>query len=129
MPDHFLYRVRLVNTLYWLQPSFVIGYNHRVATPLNKRFFIMRVSYLSLLAILAFTATIVTAEPITIGSRLELFVDDALIESIDGAELRIHHPQPKEVCFVRDEPWEGSGSGYDTVFQDGDLYRMYYKAW
>jgi len=79
-------------------------------------------------AALAFAAPAI-AEPVNIGSRLELFVDDALIESRDGVELRIHQPQPKEVCFVRDEPWEGSGSGYDTVFQDGDLYRMYYKAW
>lgn len=78
--------------------------------------------------VFGFTAHAV-GDPIDIGSRLELFVDDYLIESIDGAELRIHHPQPKEVCIVRDEPWEGSGSGYDTVFQDGDRYRMYYKAW
>jgi hypothetical protein len=28
-----------------------------------------------------------------------------------------------------DEPWEGTGSGYHSVFQDGDRYRMYYKAW
>jgi len=30
---------------------------------------------------------------------------------------------------VHDAPWEGSGSGYHSVFQDGDRYRMYYKAW
>jgi hypothetical protein len=30
---------------------------------------------------------------------------------------------------VHDAPWEGAGSGYHTVFQDGDRYRMYYKAW
>ena len=69
------------------------------------------------------------AEAIHIGSRLELFVDDYLVESLDGAELRIHRPIPKDVCIVRDAPWEGSGCGYHTVFQDGDLYRMYYKAW
>jgi hypothetical protein len=29
-----------------------------------------------------------------------------------------------------DRPWEGNMSGgYTTVFRDGDLYRMYYKAW
>lgn len=27
-----------------------------------------------------------------------------------------------------DSPWEGSGSGYHTVFRDGDLYRMYYRG-
>lgn len=30
---------------------------------------------------------------------------------------------------MHDASWEGSGSGYHTVFQDDDLYRMYYKAW
>ncbi|MCF6283913.1 MAG: hypothetical protein L3K26_01795 [Candidatus Hydrogenedentes bacterium] len=89
----------------------------------------MRISCLLLSTFWLLAHTSALAEPINIGSRLELFVDDYLIESRDGAELRIHHPQPKEICFVRDEAWEGSGSGYDTVFQDGDLYRMYYKAW
>lgn len=28
-----------------------------------------------------------------------------------------------------DEPWESSACGYHNVFQDGDIYRMYYKAW
>jgi len=70
------------------------------------------------------------AEPINIGSRLELMVDDYLIERMDGgAELRLHHPTPQEVVIVHDAPWEGSGSGYHTIFKDGDIFRMYYKAW
>lgn len=68
--------------------------------------------------------------PINVGSRLELFVDHNLIEKINGdAELRQHHPQPKERVIVHDEPWEGSGSGYHSIFKDGELYRMYYKSW
>ena len=67
---------------------------------------------------------------IDIGSRRELFVDDFLIERLAGkAELRLHHPEPREIALVHDAPWEGSGSGYHSVFQDGKLYRMYYKAW
>lgn len=66
----------------------------------------------------------------SIGSRRELFVDDALIERLHGqAELRLHQPVPREVVIVRDAPWEGAGSGYTSLFKDGDLYRMYYKAW
>lgn len=65
-----------------------------------------------------------------IGSRRELFVDDALLERLGGrAELRLHHPTPREIVLVHDAPWEGSGSGYHSIFQDGDRYRMYYKAW
>ncbi len=68
--------------------------------------------------------------PIEIGSRRELFVDQALIQKLDGgATQRLHHPIPREIALVHDEPWEGTGSGYHSVFQDGELYRMYYKAW
>lgn len=67
--------------------------------------------------------------PINIGSRLELMVDDHLIERMNGgARLVLHPPTPREVAIVMDKPWEGSGCGYMTVFQDGDLYRMYYRG-
>jgi hypothetical protein len=67
--------------------------------------------------------------PIDIGSRRELFVDDCLIDRLTGkAELRMHHPRAAEIAIVHDAPWEGSSSGYHTVFQDGNLYRMYYRG-
>ena len=67
--------------------------------------------------------------PINIGSRLELFVDDYLIAELsDGARLILKHPTPQEVAIVHDEPWEGNNSGYHSVFKDGDLFRLYYKA-
>lgn len=69
-------------------------------------------------------------DPILIESRLELFVDNYLIQDMKGgAEVVLHHPTPQEVVMVHDEPWEGSGSGYHSVFFDGEIYRMYYKAW
>jgi hypothetical protein len=64
-----------------------------------------------------------------IGSRLELLVDRYLIDRLGGgAARRLHNPVPREVCLVRNAPWEGSGSGYTTVFQDDSRYRMYYRA-
>ncbi len=66
---------------------------------------------------------------LNIGSRLELFVDDYLIESMKDARLILHKPVQREVVIVHDEPWEGNASGYHTIFQDGDIYRMYYNAW
>jgi len=70
------------------------------------------------------------AGPVALGSRRELFVDDFLIDRLaGGAALRLHHPQPREIALVHDAPWEGSGSGYHSVFKDGGRYRMYYKAW
>lgn len=65
-----------------------------------------------------------------IGSRRELFVDDALIERLQGkAELRLHQPVPQAIAIVHDAPWEGSGSGFHSLFQDEQIYRMYYKSW
>ena len=70
------------------------------------------------------------AAAVDIGSRRELFVDDALIETLDGqARLELHHPVPREIVLVHDSAWEGTGSGYHSVFEDDGLYRMYYKAW
>ena len=68
-------------------------------------------------------------EPIDIGSRRELFVDRHLIENTDGVRLELNRPQPRQVAIVHDQPWEGTGSGYHSIFHDGELYRMYYKAW
>jgi len=68
------------------------------------------------------------AGPIDIGSRRELFVDDHLIERLSGAELRLHHPTPREIAIEFDKPWEGALCNYVTVFKDGDRYRMYYRG-
>lgn len=68
------------------------------------------------------------AEVLDIGSRLELFVDDYLIESMEGATLRLHSPAAREVVMTYTEPWEGSGCGYQQVFRDGGVIRMYYVA-
>ncbi len=65
---------------------------------------------------------------IDIGSRLELFVDDFLIEKMVGTNLLLHHPVPREVAIVFDKPWEGNTSGYVTVLQDGEIFRMYYRG-
>ena len=63
-----------------------------------------------------------------IGSRLELFVDDWLIDRMDGVSRVMHRPVPQNVALVGDRPWEGNTCGYVTVFQDGDLFRMYYRG-
>ena len=64
-----------------------------------------------------------------IGTRRELFVDEALIESITGeARQVLHHPTPRGVVLVNDKPWEGNGLNYVTVLKDGDTFRMYYRT-
>ncbi len=67
--------------------------------------------------------------PIDIGSRLELMVDDYLIAQLNGgAKRRLNRPVPQEAVLVTDKPWEGNSSGGFTIFQDGDIYRMYYNG-
>ncbi len=64
-----------------------------------------------------------------LGSRLELFVDDWLIERMTPAvRLKLHRPQPLETVLRFDKPWEGRWSGYVTIVTDDDRYRMYYRA-
>ena len=49
-------------------------------------------------------------EPIDIGSRRELFVDDHLIDSMDGVRLLLNRPQPAGKVLAFDKPWEGNTS-------------------
>lgn len=63
-----------------------------------------------------------------LGDRRELFVDDYLIERLEGAALTAHRPLPREVVISCEEPWEGNTSAYFTLFQDGDRFRMYYRG-
>jgi len=71
-----------------------------------------------------------TQSVIDIGTRLELLVDEHLVDRmIGGAELRLHHPSPADIALVLDRPWEGNSCGYVTVFRDGDCCRMYYRGY
>ncbi|MBN2296406.1 MAG: hypothetical protein JXM70_28515 [Pirellulales bacterium] len=71
------------------------------------------------------------SEPTNIGSRLELFVDAHLIDSMKGVIRKLHSPQPKGPVMAFDQPWEGAATGNVTVFDDGipggtPSYNMYY---
>ena len=64
-----------------------------------------------------------------IGSRRELFVDHWLIDTLNTARLKLHHPVPREVVLRFEKPWEGIFCAYVTIIKDGDLFRMYYRGW
>ena len=65
---------------------------------------------------------------VNIGFQLELLVDDYIIDRMNSVEMALNKPIPQEVAIVHDAPWEGSISGYHTVFEDGNLFRMYYRG-
>ncbi|MFA6109013.1 MAG: hypothetical protein WDA75_09590 [Candidatus Latescibacterota bacterium] len=62
-------------------------------------------------------------EPVAIGSRLELFVDDLLIDRLQGTALRLHAPQSQPLAC---SPLRGA---YLSVLLDGALYRAYYREY
>tara|TARA_R110002049_G_scaffold285698_4_gene467002 strand:+ start:139880 stop:141394 length:1515 start_codon:yes stop_codon:yes gene_type:complete len=66
-------------------------------------------------------------EPIDIGSRRELFVDDLLIDRMDGVALRLHHP----IKTTRPES-PLPRVAYTTVIKDKDemgvLFRAYWRG-
>jgi hypothetical protein len=78
--------------------------------------------------LMTFVAPLHASDPVDVGSRRELFVDHHLIASLDGARLALHRPQPREIVFKFDQPWEGLYSGYETVLKDGETYRFYYRG-
>ncbi len=90
----------------------------------------LRLTLLSPLLVTLATTSTETAErsAVDIGSRRELFTDDFIIDSLRGAELRLHHPTPREIVITYDEPHEGNTSYYVRVFRDGDKFRMYYRG-
>jgi len=63
-----------------------------------------------------------------IDSRLELFVDDWLIDKMHNLSLKLHSPVKQEVAIRFDASWEGPTSTYVTVMKDEDRYRMYYRG-
>ena len=68
------------------------------------------------------------SSPIELGARLELFLDDYLIERMQGVSFVLHQPQRAESVLRPEHPWEGSSLGHVTVFQDGEVMRMYYRG-
>ncbi len=65
--------------------------------------------------------------PIDIGGRRELFVDHALIETLDGARLQLARPHDAGAALIFDDPWD-QAVVYTTVIKDGDTYRLYYRG-
>jgi hypothetical protein len=68
------------------------------------------------------------AGPTDIGSRRELFVDQYLIDKLDGLSLRLEQPRDEGIALKFDKPWEGAFAGYCTILRDGGEYRAYYRG-
>lgn len=68
-------------------------------------------------------------EPIDVGNRKQLFVDDALIQSRNNVDLVMNPPyQTGEVLITADEPWEAGSTVfvYSSVLKDRGVLRVWY---
>ncbi len=70
------------------------------------------------------------SSPIDIGTRVEMLVDDWLIDPSQRRDvsLQLQTPQRREVVLTTTKPWEGHHSAYYTIFQDGSKFRLYYRG-
>jgi hypothetical protein len=73
-------------------------------------------------------ATVPAAAPVDVGSRVEMFVDEHLVERKSNVEHRLTEPTKREVVLELNKPWEGPVSAYFTVFRDDEKIRMYYRG-
>ena len=58
---------------------------------------------------------------IELKSRRELFIDDFIIEEMNGTSLKLHSPS-----YLRQT---NSGGSYDTIINDDDVFRRYYRRY
>lgn len=69
--------------------------------------------------------------PHAIGTRKQLFLDRAGIESVKGLTFQMHSPQRDGRILVRaDKPWERRArlSVYSSVLKDGNRVRLWYDV-
>ncbi|QEG33417.1 hypothetical protein Pr1d_06800 [Bythopirellula goksoeyrii] len=66
--------------------------------------------------------------PIEIGTQLQLFLDDKIIDETQNVDLKLNSPRRAEIAIKLDMPWEDSTLYDPVVILDGSLYRMWYRA-
>lgn len=81
-----------------------------------------------LLPLLLSAGALQSAQPIDLGSRWELFVDEYLVAQKNGLALKLHDPIKREIVLTTDQPWEGMTCAYFSVIQVGKKVLMYYRG-
>jgi len=69
-------------------------------------------------------------EPLQVGDRKQLFIDDRFLAEQKDVRLVMCRPvQTGERCIVPDRPWEGHRvCAYNSVAEDGGTLKMWYDA-
>lgn len=77
------------------------------------------------------TPTLCSAEPIDIGSRRQLFLDDFIVERIDGLTRTLHQPEKHGPVLKAERPWEGVHIGMFSPpmwIPDEGMYKQIYEC-
>jgi hypothetical protein len=68
-------------------------------------------------------------DPLPVGTKRELFIDDYLISELSGdVRHRLCIPERSGRALEFDRPWEGVYSAYPTVLKDGDTWHLFYRG-
>jgi len=67
-------------------------------------------------------------EVIRMDNKREIFIDNYLIDKLNGVLIIKHTPHDEGPVLWFDKPWEGVFCGYCTVIKDGGLFRVYYRG-
>ena len=84
--------------------------------------------HLSTWLLFSFALIDLRAAPVDIGSRRELFVDDLLVEQLQGARFKQGAPVPREVAISNDKPWDGIALFAMGMFVRDGFVHLYYRA-
>jgi len=68
------------------------------------------------------------SQPIDVGTGWELFVDEFLIEEMQGTQLELQRPAQRNIAFQCDAPWEDDIAAFKSVCEDNGTVRFYYRA-
>ncbi|MCX5758324.1 MAG: hypothetical protein NTU83_07425 [Candidatus Hydrogenedentes bacterium] len=79
-------------------------------------------------AMVALAANAQDSSVLNIVGRLEPFVDNYLIDGMNGVSLKMAEPVAREIVLRFDRPWEGRHCGYITIIKDEPVYRLYYRG-
>ena len=87
----------------------------------------MRLSYFVLTSLV--TGSTLAVDPITVGSRKQLFIDQRFITHSKGITLTMNPPRKVDVVLRGEHPWEaGWIGGGATIVDDNGVYKMWYRA-
>ncbi|MFH1006830.1 MAG: hypothetical protein V1800_04915 [Candidatus Latescibacterota bacterium] len=71
----------------------------------------------------------VSSKSVDVGSRKQLFIDEAFFAETMGVRLTMNQPRKTdERTIIADKPWELGVGGSDTIIRMGDKYWYYYTT-